>query len=85
MPKPRASRGAIRFDPEPKNKNTMKTELIDAMKTLLQCRDFCGNEREALSEWESENRRLTAEERAEVRNALNAEWRNWQLKAGVCK
>lgn len=75
----------MRLPKTQKQINTMKPELIDAMKTLLQCRDFCGNEREGLSEWESENRRLTAEERAEVRNALNAEWRNWQLKAGVCK
>jgi hypothetical protein len=75
----------MRLPKTQKQRNTMKPELIDAMKTLLQCRDFCGNEREALSEWESENRRLTAEERAEVRNALNAEWRNWQSKAGVCK
>jgi hypothetical protein len=54
------------------------TELNDVVQVILNTRDFCGNEREALLDWQDENRRLTPEERASVWEAVEWHWRNAQ-------
>lgn len=59
------------------------TELNDAVETILNTRDFCGNEREALLDWQDENRRLTPEERTSVWAAVEWHWRKSQVEAGA--
>jgi hypothetical protein len=60
-------------------------ELADAVRTIIACRDLCGNEAEALRDWEADNRKLTEPERAIVRKNVEREWRGWQKAAGVTK
>jgi hypothetical protein len=55
-------------------------ELIDI---LLNTRDFCGNEREAISDWESENGKLSEHQRANLLLEVNQEWKLSQLAAKV--
>jgi len=59
----------------------MKT--IQAIETILQTRDFCGNESEALSDWESENGTLSEHQRAQVWQGVDEEWKLSQLRANV--
>lgn len=59
------------------------TNLTDAVETILNTRAFCGNEAEALREWQAENGKLTVAERAEVWAAVETAWRKSQLEAGV--
>ena len=47
-------------------------ELIEI---ILDTRDFCGNESEAISDWESENGKLSEHQRAKVLIEVNQEWR----------
>lgn len=61
----------------------MNPELRDLVSILIQTRDFCGNEREALREWQLENRRLTEEERFDVAAEVSRRWREAQREAGV--
>lgn len=55
-------------------------ELIE---TILSTRDFCGNESEAISEWESENGKLSAHQMASVLLEVSQEWKLSQLSANV--
>lgn len=55
-------------------------ELIEI---ILNTRDFCGNEREAISDWESENGKLSAHQMASVLLEVNQEWKLSQLSANV--
>ena len=55
-------------------------ELIEI---ILNTRDFCGNEREAISEWENENGKLSAHQRANLLLEVNQEWKLSQLSANV--
>ena len=55
-------------------------ELIEI---ILNTRDFCGNESEAISEWESENGKLSDHQRASVLLEVNQEWKLSQLSANV--
>lgn len=57
--------------------------LYDAANAIVAARDFCGNEREALREWEGDNRQLTRLERNGVRLIADRLWRESQSKAGV--
>ena len=59
------------------------TELNDAVQTVLNTRDLCGNEREALLDWQNENRRLTPEERTSVWAAVRWHWDNAREQARV--
>ena len=59
----------------------MKT--IQAIETILQARDFCGNESEALSDWEAENGTLSEHQRSQVWEEVEQEWKLSQLKANV--
>ena len=62
----------------------MKTiDTSEAIKTIIQTRDFCGNEAEALRDWESENGTLSEHQRAQVWQGVKEEWTIWQLKAKV--
>ena len=55
-------------------------ELIE---TILNTRDFCGNESEAISDWESENGKLSAHQMASVLLEVSQEWKLSQLSANV--
>ena len=57
--------------------------LTDAVETILNTRDCCGNERQALREWEQENRRLTSAEALEVASEVWSQWNSSRLAAGV--
>ena len=59
----------------------MKTK--EAIETIMQTRDFCGNEAEALRDWEAENGTLSEHQRAQVWQGVKEEWKLWQLKAKV--
>ena len=59
----------------------MKTK--EAIETIIQTRDFCGNEAEALRDWEAENGALSEHQRAQVWQGVKEEWKLWQLKANV--
>lgn len=61
----------------------MSPDLRDLIAALLQTRDFCGNERETLREWQQENRRLTDEERFFVVSEVARRWNESQREAGV--
>ena len=61
----------------------MKNEIIEAAQVILNTRDFCGNEVEALREWQAENRKLTAGERVQVWQTVERKWRENQIEAGV--
>jgi hypothetical protein len=55
-------------------------ELIEI---ILNTRDFCGNEKEAISDWESENGKLSAHQMASVLLEVSQEWKLSQLSANV--
>jgi hypothetical protein len=55
-------------------------ELIEI---ILNTRDFCGNESEAISDWESENGKLSDHQLASVLLEVNQEWKLSQLSANV--
>lgn len=57
--------------------------LYDAASAIVACRDLCGNEREALRDWEGDNRKLTRLERNGVYLLADRMWRESQIKAGV--
>ncbi len=57
--------------------------INEAIETILTIRDFCGNEREALADWEDENGSLSTHERSQVWEAVANEWSISQWQAGV--
>jgi hypothetical protein len=59
----------------------MTPELLEIVEILLNTRDFCGNEREAMMDWQSENRQLTPDERRCVLSAVNSAWGKSQVEA----
>jgi len=62
----------------------MKTdELNDIIALLLDTRDMCGSEREALRDWQADNRKLSTEERGAVWNRYHDHLEIVQLMAGV--
>lgn len=61
----------------------MKHEIIEAAEVITNTRQFCGNEKEALREWQLENRKLTTEERSQVWQLVERNWRKDQIDAGV--
>ena len=54
-------------------------KLIDAIETLISTRDMCGNERQALREWQQENGTLTPRETRTILLAVEGEWRHRQV------
>ena len=57
------------------------SELSDAVDALLAARDFCGDEAEALREWQRENRKLSELERIAVREELASKWSEYRAEA----
>jgi len=57
------------------------SELSDAVDALLATRDFCGDEAEALREWQRENRKLTEDERFAVRDEIASKWSEYRAEA----
>lgn len=49
--------------------------LQDAAQAVLNARDFCGNEAQALRDWESENWKLTEYEKFKVFQIVQEEWK----------
>ena len=60
-----------------------RSKLQDAVQAIIETRDLCGNEREALQDWQHENGRLTTHEKRQVWDAVEQEWSLWQARAGV--
>ena len=60
-----------------------KTIMKELIEIILNTRDFCGNESEAISEWESENGKLSDHQRANVLLEVSQEWKLSQLSANV--
>jgi hypothetical protein len=58
-----------------------KAMLKDAIDTLIQTRDFMGNEAEALNEWEHENGDLTTDQWEYVLNEVENKWEESRKKA----
>ena len=58
-------------------------DLEDCIETLLNTRDFCGNEREALRDWQAEYGELTPQETCTVLTAVEMEWNRCRKAAGV--
>jgi len=56
-------------------------ELSDVVDALLTTRDFCGDEAEALREWQRENRKLSEIERIAVREELASNWAQSRAEA----
>jgi len=56
------------------NQNPAFPELGEILALLVQTRDMCGNANEAMREWEWENRKLSPEEGAQVRNEFSKAW-----------
>ena len=66
------------------NNQPIKTMNInDAVQTIIETRDLCGDEREALQDWQHENGRLTAHQKQQVWEAVEREWSICQTEAGV--
>jgi hypothetical protein len=59
------------------------SELSDAIDALLTTRDFCGDEADALREWQRDNRKLTEIERIAVREELASKWA--ECRAEACR
>jgi len=57
--------------------------ILEAIETITNTRDFCGNESEALKDWESENGTLSEHQKAQVWQGVEDEWKLAQLKAKV--
>ena len=60
-----------------------RSKLQDAVQAIIETRDLCGNEREALQDWQHENGRLTTHEKRQVWDAVEREWSVCQTEAGV--
>lgn len=61
----------------------MKPTLDDAVQTILNTRDFCGDEQEALKDWIAENRPLSTQERMDVWRMVETVWRKSQIQSGA--
>jgi hypothetical protein len=53
----------------------ISAELEDAASVIVTTRDFCGNEVEALRDWEADHRVLSDQERFTVVERANQIWR----------
>lgn len=61
----------------------LSDRLNDAAQAIVETRDFCGNENDALNQWQDDNGKLSPAERAQVRAMADDLWRKSQLDAGV--
>jgi hypothetical protein len=60
-------------------------ELADAVTTICNCRELCGDEAEALRDWQADNRVLSKTEREIVLRNVGRQWAQYQRDAGVRK
>lgn len=58
-------------------------ELNDLIETLISTRDFCGDEQQALKDWQADNRKLSAKEVMDVWRMFEILWNKNQVSAGV--
>lgn len=61
----------------------MDKRIENAAEAIIATRDFCGNEAEALHEWEADNGSLTNAQRDDACQLANGLWRKAQAEAGV--
>lgn len=61
----------------------MKTDISEAAQSIIETRDLCGDEHEALKQWQSDNRKLTSREIDEVRREVGRQWLSFQRQAGA--
>lgn len=58
-------------------------QLNDAAEYVCNAREFCGNETQALLDWQADNRALTKDERRIVSAMVSQRWGQYQKAAGV--
>lgn len=58
-------------------------ELNDAAEYVCNARELCGNEAQALRDWQADNRTLTKDERRIVSEKVSQRWGQYQKDAGV--
>jgi hypothetical protein len=58
-------------------------DLQDVAECIIAARDFCGSEKQAIRDWETDNRNLTQAEKQEARLIADSEWNNSRASAGV--
>lgn len=63
----------------------MNTDLLDCVNSLVEVRDLCGDEREAMADWEAENRPLSRYERQVIRDEVSRTWNQARSEAGVTR
>jgi hypothetical protein len=57
--------------------------INDCAEALVACREFCGNELQAMRDWEADNGRLSVVARAIVIQRADKIWAGYQKEAGV--
>jgi len=73
----------IHFIDNATTKGNEMNELIDCANSIISTRDFCGNERQALRDWQADYRKLSSNEIAAVWAIVNNKWADFQKAAGV--
>lgn len=58
-------------------------KLIDCANCIIATRDFCGDERLALQDWQADYGKLSAAEISAVWAIVNNAWADFQKAAGV--
>lgn len=61
----------------------MTERIKDAAYAIVSAREFCGNEREALRDWQGDYGPLTRAERDAARAEADRIWAGYQREAGV--
>jgi hypothetical protein len=62
---------------------TTANRFAEAAHAVITARDFCGDERQALRDWQDDNGRLTSDERLQVLDLVETIWADSQRQAGV--
>lgn len=61
----------------------MNADVRDCAATIISTREFCGDERQALKDWQADYRKLSSVEIAAVWAIVNGTWADFQKQAGV--
>ncbi len=64
-------------------RKSTECRIDDAAWAICAARNFCGDEKNALHEWEEDNGKLSADERLKVKQAAAIVWASYQREAGV--
>jgi hypothetical protein len=60
----------------------MNADLLnDAIDTLIATRDFCGDERQALIDWQEDYGKLSADEEKTVLHVFESRWQGYERDA----